>query len=62
MTEFITVYEKLKSLSLDEMATALSKMCKNAENCSLCPFGEWDCPCSESEKAWKEFLQRETRK
>lgn len=62
MTEFITVYEKIKSLSLDEMASLCSRICKNSETCEGCPFETIDCPCSESESAWKEFLQREIRK
>ena len=62
MTEFITVYEKLKSLSLDEMARLLSGMCANAEDCTECPFGDCDCPCSNHEKAWEEFLRREIPK
>lgn len=66
MTEFITVFEKIKALSLDEMASLLGRMCKNAESCDECPFDpdktNCDCPCSHHVSAWKEFLQRETRK
>lgn len=66
MTEFITVYEKLKSLTLDEWASLLSQLCKNAETCAECPLdparSNWDCPCTEKESAWKEWLQREIPK
>ena len=56
----ITVFERLKSLSLEEMASLLSRMCKNAETCDKCPFeavDDWDCPCSESIDDWIEFLK-----
>lgn len=62
MTEYITVFDRIKSLSLDEMAGLLSKMCKNAETCDNCPFeavDDWDCPCSESVEDWKDFLKGE---
>lgn len=54
----MTKLEKIKSLSLDEMASLLSRMCKNAETCDNCPF-EPDCPSSENVDDWKEFLQGE---
>ena len=60
MSTSITVFDRIKSLSLDEMAGLLSKMCKNAETCDNCPFeavDDWDCPCSESIEDWKEFLK-----
>lgn len=66
MPEFITMYERLRSLSLEEWASLLSQLCKNAETCAECPLdparSDWDCPCCVEEEAWKMWLQREIPK
>jgi hypothetical protein len=58
MNERITWIEKIQSMSLDDMAIMLSKMCRIAESCSGCPFDNGDCPCCTMREKWKEWLQK----
>ena len=51
-------YEKIKQMSLEEIAEILCNICRNAETCRRCPF-EDDCPKSEAIDAWKEWLNEQ---
>lgn len=54
----MTNYERIKGMSVEEMAVVLSKMCKIAEDCQHCPFYE-NCHESETDYAWEQWLESE---
>lgn len=52
-------YEKIINMPIDEMANTLASMCASS-TCSDCPFIS-DCPASEAEHDWKEWLESEDK-
>ena len=57
--EPITNYDRIRSMSKEELAKALSAVCSASENCDLCPLK--DCPCSETTTDWLVWLDSEVR-
>ena len=54
----MTNYERIKGMSVEEMAVMLSKMCTIAEDCPHCPFYD-DCPEGETDYIWEQWLEQE---
>jgi hypothetical protein len=54
----MTRFEKIKQMSVDELAEVLCLMCRQTETCDGCKF-YYDCPESECVDAWKMWLNEE---
>ena len=54
----MTNYEKIKNMSVEEMAETCLKICESAETCSNCPFTK-DCPANESGQTFTKWLESE---
>jgi hypothetical protein len=53
-------YDRIKSMSVEEMAKLAQKICKNMESCYTCPF-ENHCAESEDIEDIKQWLLQEVR-
>lgn len=58
-------YDKIRSLSVEEMAALLSAACKKAEDCVDCPFNKPEfglCPTSIEKEHWVLWLNSDPSK